>query len=562
VDRNTLIVLALTAALYFGWQASLDRRFPNRHEKPVATAPAAVPPGVERGTPSPSPEVPGASQPPAVVSSTAPVREFVIEKPLYRAVFTSSGGALKEWVLTNYDDKSRAGSPQVAITMTGPGQSSLTTPFLSLGAGDLSGASYVATQPRGDELEFATEVAGVAIRKTYRFDPEGYGARLAIEVTNRSDRPVSPDFRLQWPARLGSGADFTEFGLAAYANDEVVSFPIAAMPSFLGFGGGAADEPVSIVPDADAATFELDWAGAQTRYFLAAIVPDKPRDARAELLPTDVGREARADVWFEPVALPPGASLVREYRLYFGPKESDRLDAMGSHLDEAIQKGWVPWLTRFFTGLLTTTYKLIPNYGVAILLLTLVIRVVLAPLMVGQMRSMKRMADLAPKIKASQERFPDDRAKQQEAMMAVYREAGVSPFSMFGGCLPMLLQLPVFVGFYSALHGSIQLRQQPFFGWIRDLSQPESLFVIPGLDLHVRLLPLLLGASMVLQQRLTPMTTMDPAQARMMQIVMPVMFTVMFYQFASGLGLYWLMSTLLGIAQQVLMNRQPSVGKA
>jgi YidC/Oxa1 family membrane protein insertase len=131
----------------------------------------------------------------------------------------------------------------------------------------------------------------------------------------------------------------------------------------------------------------------------------------------------------------------------------------------------------------------------------------------------------------------------------------VSPFSMFGGCLPMLLQLPVFVGFYSALQGSIQLRQQPFYGWIRDLSQPESLFVFPVIDLHIRALPLLLGGAMVLQQRLTPTPNMDPAQARMMQIVMPVMMTVMFYRFASGLGLYWLMSTLLGIGQQLLMNR-------
>lgn len=255
------------------------------------------------------------------------------------------------------------------------------------------------------------------------------------------------------------------------------------------------------------------------------------------------------------MALPPGAKLARDYRLYLGPKEAERLEAFGAHLDAAIQKGWAPILARFFTAMLTFVHGFVPNYGLAILLLTVVMRVAMAPLMVGQMRSMKRMADLAPKVKVAQERFPDDRAKQQEAVMAVYQQAGVSPFSMFGGCLPMLLQLPVFVGFYSALQGSIQLRQQPFYGWISDLSQPESLFMLPAIDLHVRALPLLLGGAMVLQQRLTPTPNMDPAQARMMQIVMPVMMTVMFYQFASGLGLYWLMSTLLGIGQQLLMNR-------
>jgi YidC/Oxa1 family membrane protein insertase len=497
---------------------------------------------------------------PRATAPATPPRELVVERPLYRAVFTTEGAALSEWVLSDYDDRSRPGDPKVAITMAPLGQPSLTTPFLSLGAGDLSRATYTVTEVSPDHLEFRTTAGGVAIRKTYRFDAEGYGARLSIEVANESDQPISPDFRVQWPARLGSGADFTEFGLAAYADDDLVPFAIAPHPSMLGFGGGGSDEkwPKPGKP----APSQVDWAGAQTRYFVAALMPDRPSDARAEMTPVEVEREARLDVYFEPAVLPPGASLAREYRLYLGPKEPKRLDAMGAHLDEAIQLGWAPFLTRFFTGLLTTTYRVIPNYGVAILVLTLIIRIVLAPLMVGQMRSMKRMSELAPKIKTAQERFPDDREKQQEAMMAVYRDNGVSPFSMFGGCVPMLLQLPVFVGFYSALNGSIQLRQQPFFGWIQDLSQPESLFMIPGLDFHVRALPLLLGASMVLQQKLTPMQTMDPAQARMMQIVMPVMFTLMFYQFASGLGLYWLMSTLLGIAQQALMNRKPAAAKA
>jgi YidC/Oxa1 family membrane protein insertase len=120
----------------------------------------------------------------------------------------------------------------------------------------------------------------------------------------------------------------------------------------------------------------------------------------------------------------------------------------------------------------------------------------------------------------------------------------------------MLLQLPVFIGFYYALQGAIDLRQQPFIGWINDLSAPETLFIIPGLELPVRLLPLLMGGSMVLQQKLSPTGAMDPAQARMMMTIMPVMFTFLFYQFASGLVLYWLVSNLLGIAQQYLTNRQ------
>ncbi len=559
MDRNTLVWLGLMVGLYFGWQAYLDWRYPNRHEQERAQTPAEGSPSA-RATDA----RPGAPSAPAdvVVSTQAestPERLIEIDRLLYHAAFTSKGGGLQSWTLKEYDDATQPGRPPVALTTTAVGEPSLTTPFTELGLGDLTRADYAATQPDPDTLEFRWATEGAVIRKTYRFEPDGYGAKLTIEVENLTAAPFEPEFRVRWPARIEPGADFVEFGLSAYAEDELVPFPVTARSSFLGFGGGAPDAPQTLAPETGdtnaTSTFELDWAGAETRYFLAAILPDNPRDARASFTPVVAGHESRLDVWFAPVEVPPGARLAREYRLYLGPKEPARLDAFGAHLDEAIQKGWAPALTRFFTAALEATHRVVPNYGIAILLLTIVVRIAMAPLMAGQMRSMKRMGELSPKLRAVQEKYGDDRQKQSEAMMAVYREAGMSPFSMFSGCLPMVLQLPIFVGFYFALQSSIQLRQQPFFGWITDLSQPEQLFVLPGIDLPVRVLPLLMGGSMVLQQRMTP-STMDPAQARMMLIVMPVMFTVMFYQFASGLVLYWLTSTLLGIGQQLIMNRQ------
>jgi YidC/Oxa1 family membrane protein insertase len=561
VDRNTLIALGATIVLYFGWQWTLDRRYPDRGltPKPAISQPAR-PDSHDPVRPQPATPEASAALPLPTGSPTAVEEQVRIERPLYSATFTTQGGALREWTLKQFDDASLPGKPLVSIT-TDPDRVSLATPLTELGLGDLSNLPYVLTRPSEDVLEFTADVATARIRKTFRLEPDGYGARLSIELENRGRSELRASYGVRWPARRGPGAEFTEFGLAAYQTDETVLFAIAPLPSMLGMGGGPATESIKVEPKAGD-PHELDWAGAHTRYFIAAILPDKPQDGRAEMLPIEPGTEALLEVSFAPVSLPPGAKLSRDYRLYLGPKEDDRLEAFGAHLDEAIQKGWAPSLARFFTAMLTFAHGIVPNYGLAILLLTIVIRVAMAPLMVGQMRSMKRMADLAPKVKAAQERFPDDRVKQQEAVMAVYNQAGVSPFSMFGGCLPMLLQLPIFVGFYSALQGSIQLRQQPFYGWITDLSQPESLFMIPMIDLHVRALPLLLGGAMVLQQRLTPTPNMDPAQARMMQIVMPVMMTVMFYQFASGLGLYWLMSTLLGIGQQLLMNRSKTPAAA
>jgi YidC/Oxa1 family membrane protein insertase len=212
-------------------------------------------------------------------------------------------------------------------------------------------------------------------------------------------------------------------------------------------------------------------------------------------------------------------------------------------------------LTRLFVWLLRALYALIPNYGVAIILLTILVRVVTAPLTARQMRSMKRMQGLQPRIKALQEKYADDRQQQSAEMMKIYKESGVNPL---GGCLPILLQFPVFVGLYYALQSSIELRQAPFFGWIQDLSAPETLFTIPGIDLPVRLLPVIMGGSMVLQQKLSPQPGADPAQQRMMMTIMPVMFTVLFYQFPSGLVLYWLVSNLLASGHQYWLTRTPT----
>jgi len=316
-----------------------------------------------------------------------------------------------------------------------------------------------------------------------------------------------------------------------------------------GFFGGGLEEAETYVGD-------VDWAGSSTRYFLAAMIPESSRDARARVVPPAGSLPPSVELEMPEVNVPPGQSVARDYRMYLGPKEAERLDAAGAHLDEAILKGWFPPLTNFFTASLTATHKFIPNYGLAIIVITIIVRLLMYPVMQKQMKSMKRMTAMQPRMKELQEQYADDKPKQSEEMMKLYKESGFNPLT---GCLPMFLQLPVFIGLYYALQGAIQLRQEPFFAWITDLSAPETLFMVPGLELPIRVLPLLMGASMVVQTRMTP-TTMDPAQARMMNTVMPVMFTVLFYGFASGLVLYWLVSNVLGIGQQVLTNRRKDDG--
>src|SRR5262249_39867188 len=222
-------------------------------------------------------------------------------------------------------------------------------------------------------------------------------------------------------------ADFRELTASAYQDGKLRSHPVVTPPSFLGMGSRSAGDPETL-------TGNIEWAGAHGRYFLAAILPDNPRDASMRFTPLVKGEHALVEVGFARAELPPGGGLEREYRVYLGPKEPARLDAIGGHLDEAILKGWFPILTRFFTRLLTAVHGVVPNYGIAIILITIVVRLMMAPLMARQMRSMKRMSVLQPRVKEIQERFPDDRQKQSEAMMALYKEAGVNPLSMMTGC--------------------------------------------------------------------------------------------------------------------------------
>jgi YidC/Oxa1 family membrane protein insertase len=309
-------------------------------------------------------------------------------------------------------------------------------------------------------------------------------------------------------------------------------------------------------------TFEgdIDWVAADSRYFLAAMIPDLPREAVAKFVRGEEPKEAEALLGFRPVELPSSHAASREIEIYVGPKELGLLADVGSHLERTVDLGyaWVSPLTRAFGGLLHACYAVIPNYGVGIILLTVLVRVATAPLTSRQMRSMAKMGNLQPRIKELQEKFADDRQRQSQEMMKLYKESGVNPL---GGCLPILLQFPVFIGLYYALQSSIDLRHAPFFGWIRDLSAPEQVGTLPFVDLPIRVLPLVMGASMVLQQRLTPSTSMDPAQARMMMTVMPVMFTVLFYQFPSGLVLYWLVSNLLAVGHQYWLKRSMNVAK-
>jgi YidC/Oxa1 family membrane protein insertase len=561
VDRNFFLAFALSflvLTFWAMWQGeqtpSVPQGTPEIAEQPV-TPPPAPPPSKESLVESDRYDVeppadPGPDSTPEAKTAQISARTVEIVTPLFKAELTTLGAGLTSWKLDQYRDAEQPGDLEVDLVTLGPGHAALVTPLRELGLGDLSQVVFDMERPGALDVVFSYAAHGVSIRKSYSFDEESYTFQMRLAVENESGGVVEPEFGVVWPARVQTSNDFANHAFVALADGSVEQVPVPSIgsPSFFSrlMGGGSGDGPIRY-------DGEVDWAGVQSRYFLSVLLPDAPRDAGVVFEATQPSESGEVILGFPSVRLAPGQDLEREYRGYVGPKEAERLEAVGAQLDRSIDRGWawVAPLTAAFSWMLRAIYDVIPNYGVAIILITLMVRLATAPLMAKQMKSMRRMGELQPKMKELQQKHADDKQKQSEELMKLYKQSGVNPL---GGCFPMLLQLPVFIGLYYALQSTIELRQEPFFGWINDLSAPETLFVIPGLDLPIRVLPLLMGASMVLQQKMTP-TTIDPAQARMMMTVMPIMFTVLFYQFPSGLVLYWLVSNLLGIGHQLWVNR-------
>ena len=297
------------------------------------------------------------------------------------------------------------------------------------------------------------------------------------------------------------------------------------------------------------------WSASETRYF--AVVLEPLRDDDGENWVRSGGARSlgehnlTSDIQVAPTAIAAGDSVVHRYRLFGGPKTRELLADYG--YTEVQKKGWLDFLVRLMSFLLRGAHALIPNYGVAILILTIIVRACLHPLSRHSQKSMHQMQKLQPHFKEIREKYKHDKKRQQEEMLKLQREQGFSPF---GGCLPMLLQLPVFIGLFRCLRESIELRHAPFL-FIKDLSSPDS--IIPEFPFigSLNILPLIACGIMFAQQKMMPKST-DPQQAqtqKMMGYMMPAMIGFIFYSFPSGLALYFIASTCIGLIEQRLIKR-------
>jgi len=527
--------------------------------------PAASPPRVTELTPSPVAETqnpPPQSEapiaPPRVTAEVTAAAQILTLRNDAVAVRVSSRGARVEGVeLLNYHATVARDSGPVELVTT-PLNGGM---FLYLGGEPLRSfedAPAQITSSDAQHVELRVERDGIVVTRKIELDDSGHGGRFTVTIANDNagGEALHPKLQLAFygQERPAAAPDhFPKYSLAVSADGSVKRTPLLGVGtsgfvnSLLGRGpptGTAYPEPV-------------EWVGVDSQYFLFAAVAQNPREATgfAGPLGSDIGQAA---LTLEQFDVPPNTRLERSYRLYFGPKIEEIVAGVDPQLGRDIDAGYafVRPLVAIFGSTLHWMYDhVVANYGIAIILLTVLVKLVTFPLTQRSMKSMKRFSLIAPQMKQIQEKYANDSEKLQEEMMKLYRQKGMNPLTAFGGgCVPTLIQMPVLIALYFALQTSIDLRHAPFALWIRDLSAPENFLSIAGVP--IRVLPLLMGGSMFLQQRLSPAPNADPQQRQMMTL-MSVMFTFMFYQFPAGLVLYWLVSNVLGVVQQLLVNRSP-----
>ena len=568
MDRTAIIALSL-CALLFGWWVFEENHLAAQaplHPAAVATTNGVAAPAPGAALPG-SPTVTAAAAVPAVFSAGAPGETIVVTNQHARFTFTSVGGGLARVDLLDYPESI---SPRWKKTKTaGDKVASLNTqaavPVLAvLGDDVLTGDGRFTLSRSGNTVRAQKILAGgLVITKEFVIGTN-YLVGTTVQFENRSAKPLAlPSQQIVTGTATPMDADDTTLneGVMWYngtkASDTAVSW--FAGGGFLMFSRPPSTQLV-------AGSNNVVWVAAHNQYFTLLAMPREPAAAmlaRPVELPPFTGVEPK------PGALPPkgvltalvypagtlaaNSSLERHVTFYTGPKEyrtlADITETAKNGADQVMNFGWAGFFAKMLLLAMNTVHDLTTlGYGAVIVLITVLIKVIFWPLTAASTRSMKKMQLLAPELKALQEKYKEDPQKLMAKQGELYKKHGVNPLS---GCLPMLVQMPVFIGFFTMIRSAIELRGAHFL-WVTDLSKPDTLFLIPGLDFPCNLLPLLMGGAMLWQAHLAPPSPgMDPGQQKIMRY-MPLMFLVFLYNYSAGLALYWTVNNLLTILQTKL----------
>jgi YidC/Oxa1 family membrane protein insertase len=538
MEKRLLLAALLSLAVLAAWELLV----PKPKRPPVAPASSAPPPVAtalpgasteDAASPRAAQAAPPRSLPPPIAGRAE--EKAVVENGLVRATLTSRGGVLSSLVLLKHADDQKkpldlvrqlpgfAGKP---LSIDFPGDPELTR--------RVSEALFFLERPSDRTVRLSYADASVSVSKEVRFEG-GYLFDVKVSV-------VGPRYTL-----------IAAEGLRNLSQEEQASRYVAPATAVVSSGGALTRErPEKLEKPAELPVAERGFVGLEDNYFLAVLIPKQPATAVTFAVPAKDKEGKPAPIIAAGLA---GQGDIAA-RAFYGPKDVEILESVNLGLEKTVDFGWYGILARPLLWLLKRTYGWIGNWGVAILLVTLLIRILLFPLMHKSYSSMKKMQKLAPKMNAIKDKYKKaksdaaQRQKMNEELMKLYQAEGYNPMS---GCFPILLQLPILVAFYNVLSRAIELRHAPFFLWITDLSAVDRTYV----------LLILMTVTMYIQQAMTP-TTADPTQKKIF-MAMPLIWGFFLKDMPSGLVLYWLFSNLLTILQQVLIQKmgkdEPDVQK-
>lgn len=569
MNKQEIAIVVLLFAILVGWGVFNRQHLTAPPPAPVAAGAEAmatnVPAAKEAALVDGAalPELPESVEAPA----PAPARQVLtLTNAWTRVEVASRGAALRSVELPGYPASLEADSGPVHLDFA-------TSPALAIaGIPGLDAASEfeVVSASDGRVVLRARAASGLELERTIQLLDQ-YQLQLTDRFRNAGAEAVSvPASTVRvGPMHMNKGESvmtgMVYLGLdtlAAEGGARVVNWGKKLNALFGVSGGfmGCARPSMQNVPAVATQDIETptDWVAAKNKFFVQILAPDEPadgcrlrvtRDTEAKALMVS---EVAADLAFKPASMAPGSELTRSAHYYVGPKKYVILKELGKYRQDIMQFGWWDWFRWLCSKLLwtlNTIHRVIPNYGVAVILVTVMVRMIFWPITHKSTQSMKKMQRIQPLVTQIREKHKDNPQKMNQEIMLLYREHKVNPMS---GCLPMLVQIPVFIALFTMLRSAIELRFASFL-WIRDLSEPERLFasVLPFGGLNI--LPLLMTATTIVQQKLTP-STGDPQQQKIM-MWMPVMFLFMFYGMPSALVLYWTVSQGLAILQLVWSRR-------
>ncbi len=586
MEKRAIIAIILTFLVIMLWGTIQSKFFPSAPTKEVKKEEVAPAEKVVEKKIDIKETKPQLQKEAELLSKTkvVPKKEVSIETQNYWAVFTSEDARLKHFKLKKYEDRveesaltvkliqffqeifSKKEEPKKPVPLDLVNTSeeeglplgiSFITPLPSRNRVVPTSSDgnwevekeqlrLVNTGEKGEITFIKILENGLKVSKRYGFTSENNTIDLEVEVQNNTSQEIPIQLGLQWIGRieLGKLADEgnKDYGLkyAFYKNQKVEKKDLGGAGSS-GCIPGCGTPKKHIEPFEFSDKGEIGWYAFEGEYFTTLLIPSPSEKNLTLSVKGDEKNILKTNVISSSITIPPEQAVKIPYRIYLGPKEEGRLKELGVSAEKLVDFGWFTVVAKPLLWVLRLTNTVTKNFGIDIIILSILIKIIFLPLTQISFKSMKEMQKVQPEMARLKETYKNDKARLQQEIMLLYKRRKINPMS---GCLPMLIQIPVFIALYNALQYTIEMRHAPFFLWIKDLAAKDPIYITP----------LIMGATMVIQQKMTP-SAADPAQAKMFML-MPIMFTFLFLNFPSGLVIYWLINNVLSIAHQYYLNKK------